>query len=121
MLSVPAFDNSRVLVVGDVMLDRYWHGDTGRISPEAPVPVVRINGIEERVGGAANVALNLAALQAKALLLGVTGDDEHARRLTELLHDAAVDCPAHGQVQTGFSLPSSRRGWLPVPRCPSQL
>ncbi len=92
MLSVPAFNNSHVLVVGDVMLDRYWHGDTGRISPEAPVPVVRIRGIEERVGGAANVALNLAALDAKALLLGVTGKDEPASRLAELLGDANVDC-----------------------------
>ena len=92
MLSVPAFDNSQVLVVGDVMLDRYWHGDTGRISPEAPVPVVRIRGIEERVGGAANVALNLAALQAKTLLLGVTGRDEPSDRLEELLGEAGVDC-----------------------------
>ncbi|MDX1497442.1 MAG: bifunctional D-glycero-beta-D-manno-heptose-7-phosphate kinase/D-glycero-beta-D-manno-heptose 1-phosphate adenylyltransferase HldE [Salinisphaeraceae bacterium] len=92
-----------MLVVGDVMLDRYWHGDTGRISPEAPVPVVRINGIEERVGGAANVALNLAALEANALLLGVTGKDEHARRLGELLKDANVDCrfeesPSHPTI-----------------------
>lgn len=92
MLTVPAFDNSHVLVVGDVMLDRYWHGDTGRISPEAPVPVVRIRGIEERVGGAANVALNLAALECKALLLGVTGKDEPADRLAELLGEANVDC-----------------------------
>lgn len=92
MLSVPAFDNSHVLVVGDVMLDRYWHGDTGRISPEAPVPVVRIRGIEERVGGAANVALNLAALKSRPLLLGVTGTDEPAARLAELLSAANVDC-----------------------------
>ena len=67
---------ARVLVVGDVMLDRYWFGDVERISPEAPVPVVRIARSEERPGGAANVARNVAALGAQATLLSVTGDDE---------------------------------------------
>ena len=59
---IPAFAQARVLVAGDVMLDRYWHGPTGRISPEAPVPVVRVTELEDRPGGAANVALNMAAL-----------------------------------------------------------
>ena len=66
----------RVLVVGDVMLDRYWFGDVERISPEAPVPVVRIARTEERPGGAANVARNAAALGARTALLSVVGDDE---------------------------------------------
>ncbi len=92
MLIVPSFENARVLVVGDVMLDRYWHGNTGRISPEAPVPVVRIQDIEERVGGAANVALNLAALQSRPLLMGVTGNDDAGRQLASLLDTAGVDC-----------------------------
>ncbi|MGL5610484.1 MAG: bifunctional heptose 7-phosphate kinase/heptose 1-phosphate adenyltransferase, partial [Aeromonas veronii] len=59
-ITLPDFEKARVLVVGDVMLDRYWHGPTGRISPEAPVPVVKVEHIEERPGGAANVALNSA-------------------------------------------------------------
>ena len=60
-ITLPEFEKARVLVVGDVMLDRYWHGPTGRISPEAPVPVVKVEHIEERPGGAANVARNAAA------------------------------------------------------------
>ncbi|HSG20424.1 MAG TPA: PfkB family carbohydrate kinase, partial [Burkholderiaceae bacterium] len=65
------FSSARVLVVGDLMLDRYWMGDVDRISPEAPVPVVRIARQEERLGGAANVARNLASLGAKPVLMGV--------------------------------------------------
>lgn len=76
---------ARVLVAGDVMLDRYWFGDVERISPEAPVPVVRIARSEERPGGAANVARNVAALGAYAALLSVTGDDDAARSLEALL------------------------------------
>ena len=74
-MHIPAFGKARVLVAGDVMLDRYWHGPTGRISPEAPVPVVRVTELEDRPGGAANVALNMAALGARAELVGITGDD----------------------------------------------
>ena len=77
--------NARVLVVGDVMLDRYWFGDVERISPEAPVPVVRIARSEERPGGAANVARNAAALGARATLLSATGDDEPADALLRML------------------------------------
>jgi rfaE bifunctional protein kinase chain/domain len=76
---------ARVLVVGDVMLDRYWFGDVTRISPEAPVPVARIGRMEERAGGAANVARNIASLGGKATLLSVVGDDEAALALERLM------------------------------------
>lgn len=98
---VRALKRVRVLVVGDVMLDRYWFGDVSRISPEAPVPVVKIGRSEERPGGAANVALNAAALGARVTLLSVVGSDEPGRRLHALLrkekitvrlhHDSAID------------------------------
>jgi D-beta-D-heptose 7-phosphate kinase/D-beta-D-heptose 1-phosphate adenosyltransferase len=89
-LRVPHFDNRHVLVVGDVMLDRYWHGDSLRVSPEAPVQVVDIGSREERAGGAANVALNVAALGCACTLVGAIGDDEAGRQLTERLHAAGV-------------------------------
>jgi len=76
---------ARVLVVGDVMLDRYWFGDATRISPEAPVPVAKIERMEERAGGAANVARNIASLGGQATILSVTGDDEAATALERLL------------------------------------
>ncbi len=76
---------ARILVVGDVMLDRYWFGDVNRISPEAPVPVVKVARCEERPGGAANVARNAAALGARATLLSVVGRDEAGRSLAALL------------------------------------
>ena len=86
MLSaIPEFERARLLVAGDVMLDRYWQGPTSRISPEAPVPVVRIQKDETRPGGAANVALNIAALGGHAHLLGVVGRDDTARKLGEEL------------------------------------
>ena len=71
-----AFRRARVLVVGDVMLDRYWFGDVSRISPEAPVPVVKVDRSEDRPGGAANVARNAAALGARVTILSVVGQDE---------------------------------------------
>ena len=89
-ITLPDFEKARVLVVGDVMLDRYWSGPTGRISPEAPVPVVKVEHNEERPGGAANVALNVAALGARSLLLGLTGQDEAALALTEKLTSVGV-------------------------------
>ncbi|MCU1718327.1 bifunctional D-glycero-beta-D-manno-heptose-7-phosphate kinase/D-glycero-beta-D-manno-heptose 1-phosphate adenylyltransferase HldE [Pseudomonas sp. 5P_3.1_Bac2] len=89
-LSMPRFDQAAVLVVGDVMLDRYWHGDTSRISPEAPVPVVRVGEVEDRPGGAANVALNIVALGAPAILVGVTGADEAAESLRNSLQAVGV-------------------------------
>jgi rfaE bifunctional protein kinase chain/domain len=87
--------SARVLVVGDVMLDRYWFGDVGRISPEAPVPIVRIDRIEERPGGAANVARNAAALGAKVSLLSVVGTDEAGTRLKRLLGRESVEAILH--------------------------
>ncbi|MGM0553428.1 MAG: bifunctional D-glycero-beta-D-manno-heptose-7-phosphate kinase/D-glycero-beta-D-manno-heptose 1-phosphate adenylyltransferase HldE [Pseudomonadota bacterium] len=96
-LSLPSFDQARVLVAGDLMLDRYWHGGTDRISPEAPVPVVHVRDIEQRPGGAGNVALNLAALGAHADLVGVTGEDEAASELAALLEHAGVVCHFHRQ------------------------
>lgn len=81
---------ARVLVVGDAMLDRYWFGAVDRISPEAPVPVVRVSREEERLGGAANVALNVKTLGAQATLLTVVGDDEAGRKLKALIEKAGV-------------------------------
>jgi len=84
-------DQVRVLVVGDVMLDRYWLGDTGRISPEAPVPVVAVNRLEDKLGGAANVARNVAHLGAKVSLVGLVGDDEYGHKITELLAQERIE------------------------------
>jgi rfaE bifunctional protein kinase chain/domain len=89
---------ARVLVVGDVMLDRYWFGDVDRISPEAPVPVVKIDRVEERPGGAGNVARNVAALGAKASLLSVVGRDEAGRRLRQLLKSAHIAASLHNDA-----------------------
>ncbi|HEX5093211.1 MAG TPA: D-glycero-beta-D-manno-heptose-7-phosphate kinase [Burkholderiales bacterium] len=86
----PRTEGARVLVVGDVMLDRYWYGDATRISPEAPVPVVLWQREEERLGGAANVARNCAALGAPTHLLSVTGRDEAGERLARLLREERV-------------------------------
>jgi len=85
-----ALQASRVLVVGDVMLDRYWFGAVDRISPEAPVPVVRITREEDRLGGAANVAVNSQALGAQVTVLTVVGDDEPATRLEQLLAERQI-------------------------------
>lgn len=91
-VTVPDFHHARVLVFGDVMLDRYWTGPTSRISPEAPVPVVKIQDIENRAGGAGNVALNIATLGAGVDLLGVTGRDENGQALAAMLEQAKVSC-----------------------------
>jgi rfaE bifunctional protein kinase chain/domain len=90
-----AFRRARVLVVGDVMLDRYWFGDVSRISPEAPVPVVKVDRSEDRPGGAANVARNAAALGARVTLLSVVGQDEPGRRLRELLREESITARLH--------------------------
>ncbi|URJ32765.1 bifunctional D-glycero-beta-D-manno-heptose-7-phosphate kinase/D-glycero-beta-D-manno-heptose 1-phosphate adenylyltransferase HldE [Candidatus Blochmannia vicinus] len=88
----PSFSKSSVLVVGDVMLDRFWYGSTDKISPEAPVPIVKINKIIDRPGGAANVAMNIAALGAQPRLLGFTGVDEAANILKKQLDQSNVKC-----------------------------
>jgi D-beta-D-heptose 7-phosphate kinase/D-beta-D-heptose 1-phosphate adenosyltransferase len=91
-LSIPSFEGVQVLVVGDLMLDRYWYGPTSRISPEAPVPIVKVDTVEERPGGAGNVALNISALGGGATLLGLTGADQAADSLNELLTTRGVRC-----------------------------
>jgi D-beta-D-heptose 7-phosphate kinase / D-beta-D-heptose 1-phosphate adenosyltransferase len=91
-MQLPHYANARVLVLGDLMLDRYWHGATSRISPEAPVPVVHVKQNEERPGGAGNVALNIAALGAKVSLLGFVGQDEPANALELQLKNRGVTC-----------------------------
>ncbi len=100
-IEIPAFDAARVLVVGDLMLDRYWQGDTARISPEAPVPVVQVKQEEDRPGGAGNVALNIAAVGAKATLLGFTGDDHAADVLAQRL--AAAEVQYHAERLSGVA------------------
>ena len=94
-IHIPNFEAARVLVAGDAMLDRYWHGSTSRISPEAPVPVVRVDQAEERPGGAGNVALNIAALGAQVSLVAVTGADDTAHTLAGQLGAAGVRCLFH--------------------------
>ncbi len=91
-IRIPSFDTTRVLILGDVMLDRYWHGPTARISPEAPVPVVKVEAVEERPGGGANVAVNIAALGGGARVLGVTGADEAGSALEARLERQGVAC-----------------------------
>lgn len=91
-IQIPSFQSIRALVVGDVMLDRYWSGDTSRISPEAPVPIVHIQNLEERPGGAGNVALNIAALGAQVDLLSFCGDDNEGDILEKKLSHASVNC-----------------------------
>ena len=75
MTKLPKFSDAKVLVIGDVMLDRFWHGAATRISPEAPVPIVKVAGVDDRPGGAGNVAINLAALGVETTLSGLVGDD----------------------------------------------
>jgi D-beta-D-heptose 7-phosphate kinase/D-beta-D-heptose 1-phosphate adenosyltransferase len=91
-LEIPRFDSARILVLGDVMLDRYWHGATSRISPEAPVPVVKVEDIADSPGGAANVALNIAALGAACSLSGLVGLDREGEILSTVLQSAGIRC-----------------------------
>ena len=102
MLRIPPFENASVLVVGDLMLDRYWQGATSRISPEAPVPVVKVNDLEARAGGAGNVAINIAMLGANAAVNGLVGRDEAGGIMQQLLEEAGVNCgfDLNPEVQT---------------------
>ncbi|MDG6808103.1 bifunctional D-glycero-beta-D-manno-heptose-7-phosphate kinase/D-glycero-beta-D-manno-heptose 1-phosphate adenylyltransferase HldE [Glaesserella parasuis] len=86
----PQFNNAKVLVLGDVMLDRYWFGSTNRISPEAPVPVVKVQENEDRAGGAANVAMNIASLNVPVTLHGLVGNDDAGRALDKLLSEHRI-------------------------------
>lgn len=90
-MKVPRFDNATVLTVGDAILDRYWHGSTNRISAEAPIPIVDVTESEDRLGGAANVALNVAALGAHAQLVAVVGHDDSAVILADKLDSAGIE------------------------------
>jgi D-beta-D-heptose 7-phosphate kinase / D-beta-D-heptose 1-phosphate adenosyltransferase len=92
MIHPPDFSSARVFVVGDVMLDSYWHGPTSRISPEAPVPVVQVHKQEFRVGGAGNVAINAVTLGASTRLLGLVGEDDAADQLESLLVVHGIEC-----------------------------
>jgi len=94
-MKTPNTSAARILVVGDVMLDRFWFGEVSRISPEAPVPVVLVGAQEERPGGAANVARNCAALGARVQLLSVIGRDESGARLAQLIAEAGVRAKLH--------------------------
>ena len=91
-LDMPPFQDARLLVIGDVMLDRYWHGSANRVSPEAPVPVVKVGNQEDRPGGAGNVALNVAALGSATRLIGVVGKDDAGTELQSRLNAAGVYC-----------------------------
>src|SRR5215212_9740996 len=93
------FVSLKVGIVGDVMLDTYMWGDVDRVSPEAPVPIVSLKKKEYRVGGAANVALNIRSLGAQAFVISVTGEDEDAATLNQLLHQHGID--------TGYSFSSA--------------
>lgn len=101
-LHLPNFQSLHLLVVGDVMLDRYWYGETSRISPEAPVPIVQVHTSEARPGGAGNVAVNIAALGSKVSLFGICGDDEAGQALRVTLANAQVNdyLTYHNTLQT---------------------
>jgi D-beta-D-heptose 7-phosphate kinase / D-beta-D-heptose 1-phosphate adenosyltransferase len=94
MFDISVFNHlsdKKILVIGDVMLDRYWQGDSQRISPEAPVPVVKISSNDDKVGGAANVARNIAHLDGKVTLMGIVGDDENAALMEAMLSQENIE------------------------------
>lgn len=100
-------ESVNVLVVGDIILDQYIYGESNRISPEAPVPVVRVDSTEERAGGAANVAINISSLGVAVQLLGITGKDESSKRLESMLKKDGVEC--HFIQQNNFSTITKQR------------
>lgn len=105
-VDIPAFSQARVLVIGDIMLDRYWQGTTARISPESPVPIVNVKNNQDKPGGAANVAINIASLGGQVSLLGITGRDEaHDSLITQLeALDITCDFDQQEQVKTIIKL-----------------
>ena len=103
-LALPDTSVARILVVGDVMLDRYWFGEVSRISPEAPVPVVKVERTEERPGGAANVARNCVALGAKASLLSVVGADEAGQSLARMLAAEGIETSLHEDAELSTTI-----------------
>ena len=106
LCSSDQLQRTQVLVVGDVMLDRYWYGAVDRISPEAPVPVVRVTREEERLGGCGNVAFNVVSLGAQASLLSVVGDDDNGQRVRQLLDASGIQTHlgSDPQLQTTVKL-----------------
>jgi len=108
-----SFEKARVLTIGDAMLDRYWHGDTDRISAEAPIPVVDIDEVEDRLGGAANVALNISALGAKSSLMGAIGQDDSGSIIKAKLESAGIEnflvSLAECQTSTKFRIISRKQ------------
>lgn len=106
MVEQHTLNKARVLVVGDAMLDRYWYGSVDRVSPEAPVPVVRVTREEDRIGAAANVAYNVVSIGANASLLSVVGDDEVGHRLAGLVEAAGIQVhfAFDSQMQTTVKL-----------------
>lgn len=103
-MDIAAMRRARILVVGDVMLDRYWFGEVSRISPEAPVPIVKVERTEERPGGAANVARNAASLGAQVSLLSVIGDDEAGARLERLVRAERIRASLHRDGSLGTTV-----------------
>lgn len=99
--SFPTFHNAQVLVIGDLMLDSFYYGKASRISPEAPVPVVNIERLEDLPGGAANVAMNIASLGASCQISGITGQDSAAATLQQRLNSVGVACAFHQSSTTG--------------------
>ncbi len=95
MIKAGIFGDLQILVVGDVMLDRYWFGEVDRISPEAPVPVISVTDSEERLGGAANVASNISSLGARCTLLSVIGEDDAGANLNRLLNNSDIEAVLH--------------------------
>ncbi len=98
------FSRARLLVVGDLMLDRYWFGDVQRISPEAPVPVVRVTRSDERLGGAANVAFNAASLGVRAMLVGAIGEDDPGQRVEALARERGIELHAARDPQLATTI-----------------
>lgn len=98
------FSRARLLVVGDLMLDRYWFGDVQRISPEAPVPVVRVTRSDERLGGAANVAFNAASLGVRAMLVGAIGEDDPGRCIEALARERGIELHAARDPQLATTI-----------------
>ncbi|RKZ80327.1 MAG: bifunctional heptose 7-phosphate kinase/heptose 1-phosphate adenyltransferase, partial [Gammaproteobacteria bacterium] len=97
----PHFRNTQVLVIGDLMLDSFYYGTASRISPEAPVPVVNVERLEDLPGGAGNVAMNIAALGANSSVCGITGQDSAAKTLQQRLNSVGVDCAFHQSSTVG--------------------
>ena len=103
-----SFSNKNFLVIGDIMLDTYVFGTINRISPEAPVPVVQTSNVQNKLGGAANVALNLASLGASVMLAGVLGNDDEGKQIEDLLKDNNIETGIHYPISSK-KIPKQKR------------